>query len=378
MRIINGRLLTMEGQVFENGYVDFENGKITAFGDAAAAAPATGEVLDANGGYILPGFIDAHSHIGLSEEAYRWEGEDCNERCDPVTPHLRAIDGIYPFDIAFKKAIDGGVTAAVVGPGSANIVGGQMAAIKMCGDRVDDMVIKAPCSMKMAMGENPKNCYGQALKKSPITRMASAAIMRETFIKTREYMEKKENGEKPAFDAKLEAMIPVVKGELMAHIHCHRCDDMLTAIRVCKEFNIKYTLIHASDSKAIVPYVKEAGIMPVLGPVGASSKPENKNVGFDTAGVLYNAGIEVAITVDHPVKPLQYLSMSAAMAVREGLDEDAALRAITINAAKVGNIDDRVGSIKVGKDADICVYSGHPFDFRSKTVAVFIDGNRVK
>ena len=208
MRIINGRLLTMEGQVFENGYVDFENGKITAFGDAAAAAPATGEVLDANGGYILPGFIDAHSHIGLSEEAYRWEGEDCNERCDPVTPHLRAIDGIYPFDIAFKKAIDGGVTAAVVGPGSANIVGGQMAAIKMCGDRVDDMVIKAPCSMKMAMGENPKNCYGQALKKSPITRMASAAIMRETFIKTREYMEKKENGEKPAFDAKLEAMIP--------------------------------------------------------------------------------------------------------------------------------------------------------------------------
>lgn len=378
MRITNGKLMTMEGQVFENGYVDFEDGRITACGVAAEAPAYSGEVLDAQGGYILPGFVDAHSHIGISEESVRWEGEDCNEMTDPVTPNMRAIDAIYPMDCAFAKAIRGGVTSAVVGPGSANVIGGQMAAIKLAGDRIDDMIIKAPCAMKMALGENPKNCYGVAQKKAPQTRMASAALLREALIQTREYMEKKERKpDETPFNAKWEALIPVLRGELMAHIHCHRSDDILTAIRICKEFNLKYTTVHTTDGKCIAGYIQEAGIMPITGPFGASSKPETHNGGYDTPGVLNKQGMEVCITMDHPVNPLGDLSSHAALAVRAGMDEDAALRAITINSAILGGVEDRVGSIKVGKDADIAVYTGHPFDYKSHTVAVFVSGKKV-
>ncbi len=379
MRITNATIMTMEGTVLCPGYIDFDGGKITALG-AMADAPAltAGQtVLDAEGGYVLPGFVDAHSHIGICEEGRRWEGDDCNERSDPVTPNLRAIDGIYPHDTAMQKALRGGVTCAVIGPGSANVIGGQMAALKLHGDCVDAMVLKAPCAMKMALCENPKNSYGQAYKKAPFTRMASAGILRETLEKTREYLAKKESDNPPAFDAKLEAMIPVLKGELVAHIHCHRGDDMLTAMRVAREFSLNYTIIHASDSKAVVPYLKEAGIMPILGPCGASSKPENEHVSFDTAGVLEKAGIDVCITVDHPVLPLQYLATYAGLAVKEGMSEEGALRAITINAARAVGLEERIGSLKVGKDADLCLFSGHPFDYRTQTRAVFIDGVQV-
>ncbi len=378
MRIINGKLLTMEGQCFENGYVDFENGVITAFGDAQGAAAAQGEVFDAEGGIIMPGFIDAHTHIGISEESIREEGEDCNEITDPVTPQMRAIDGIYPNEDAFRRAVDAGITAAVIGPGSANVIGGQMCAAKLHGDRIDDMIIKAPCSMKMALGENPKRCYGRQ-HKTPQTRMASAFLMREAFIKTQRYMQKLEKDPDIAYDAKCEALIPVLKGELVAHIHCHRSDDILTAIRIAKEFGIRYNIIHTTDGAACAGYIREAGVIPVVGPImSGSSKPETAHKTYATAGILEKAGIQVALTTDHPVGPLELLPVSAALCVRDGLSMEGALRGITINAAKVACVDDRIGSIKVGKDADIVVFNGHPFEFLTKTRAVFIGGKRVK
>ncbi len=378
MRIKGGHLITAEGQEFENGYVDFENGLITSFGDISDAAPATGEEYDAQGGYIMPGFIDAHTHIGIFEQSVRWEGNDTNETTDPVTPQLRAIDGIYPFDTAFKDAVECGVTSAVVGPGSANIIGGQMAFIKMHGEDVSDMIIKAPCAMKMALGENPKSAYGLG-KKMPQTRMASAFMLRDALTKAKLYMEKKEKGGDPAYDAKSEALIPVLKGELIAHIHCHRCDDILTAIRVLKEFNVRFAIVHATDGVRAARQIKESGAIPIVGPVlSGSSKPETANRSLKTAGILYSHGIEVALTTDHPVGPLQHLNISAAVCAREGLPVDAAIRAITINAAKAAEVDNMVGSIKVGKHADIVVWNGHPFEFMSKTKAVFIEGKRVK
>ncbi|MEA4920736.1 MAG: amidohydrolase [Clostridiaceae bacterium] len=378
MRIVGGRLITAEGQSFENGYVDFEGGVITAFGDASQAVHTDEEVFDAEGGYILPGFIDAHTHIGIFEQSVRWEGNDTNEMTDPVTPQLKAVDAIYPYDTAFADAVGCGVTSAVVGPGSANVIGGEMAFIKLAGDDISDMIVKAPCAMKMALGENPKSCYGLN-KKAPQTRMATAAILRESFMKAKNYMEKKEKSADVAYDAKCEALIPVLKGELIAHIHCHRCDDILTAIRVSNEFGIRFTIIHATDGVRAARQLKAAGVIPIVGPVlSGSSKPETSNRSLKTAGILYNEGIEVALTTDHPVGPLQHLNISAAVCVREGLDMDAAIRAITINAAKAAEVEDRVGSIKAGKDADIVVWSGHPFDFMSKTKAVFIGGKRVK
>lgn len=379
MRITNGKLLTMEGQCFEKGYVDFENGVITAFGDAQSAPAATGEVLDAEGGYIMPGLIDAHTHIGISEESVRSEGEDCNEITDPVTPHLRAIDGIYPNEEAFRRAVDAGVTSAVIGPGSANVIGGQMCAAKLYGDRIDDMVIKAPCAMKMALGENPKLCYGSQ-HKTPETRMASAFLMREALIKTQRYMQKLEKDpDGTTYDPKCEALIPVLRRELVAHIHCHRSDDILTAIRIANEFNIRYNIIHTTDGAACAGYLRETGIIPVVGPIiSTSGKPETSHKTYATAGILEKAGVEVALTTDHPVGPLELLPLSAALCVREGLSMEGGLRGVTINAARVGCVDDRVGSIKVGKDADIVVFTGHPFEFMTKTRAVFISGKRVK
>ena len=378
MRIINGKLLTMEGEVFENGYVDFENGKITAFGDAKDAPKYDGEVYDACGGYIMPGMVECHSHIGVMEESIRWEGNDTNESTDPWTPHLRGIDAINPYDKAFGLAINAGITTAVTGPGSGNVIGGQLAAIKLVGTDPDDMVIKAPAAMKMAFGENPKGYYNRD-KKSPQTRMATAAILREALFKTKQYMEKKEKGIDVPFDMKLEAMIPVLKGELYAHIHAHRADDILTAMRVANEFGIKFNIIHTSDAVRVKEQLKKNNVEFCMGPtLGVSSKPETKNKTFASYGEVQRFGCTMAITTDHPVVAIENLPVCAMMAVKEGMDKMEALKAVTINAAKVAHVDDRVGSIKVGKDADIAVFDGSPLEVASKTTAVFIDGVRVK
>ena len=377
MRIINGKLLTMEGEVFENGYVDFENGKITAFGDASAAPAYDGEVIDAEGGYITPGFIECHCHIGVSEESIRWEGNDTNESTDPWTPHLRGIDAIYPYDKAFKLAVNAGITSACKGPGSGNVIGGQLAAIKLYGTDPDEMVIKAPAAMKMAFGENPKG-YFQRMKKSPATRMATAAILREALFKTQQYLRKKEKGD-DVFDMKLEAMIPVLKGEIPAHMHAHRADDILTAMRIAKEFGIKYNIIHTSDAALVKEQLKKNNVEFCMGPtLGVSTKPETKNKTFASYSEVQQYGCTMAITTDHPVLAIETLPVCAMMAIKNGMDEMEALKAITINAAKVANIDERVGSIKVGKDADIVIFDGNPMEIATKTKAVFIDGKKIK
>lgn len=378
MRIINGVLLTITGPQYQKGYVDFEKGKITAFGDAAEASDYAGDIYDAKGGYILPGFIDAHTHIGICEEGVRWEGDDCNESSDPITPQMNVIDGFYPFDVAIPKAVSGGVTTAVISPGSTNVICGRIVAVKLRGSCVDDMVLKAPCGMKFALGENPKRCYGQNKGRTPYTRMATASILRDALTKARIYMSKKESGE-DVYDDKWEALLPVLKGEIPAHFHAHRSDDILTAIRISREFGLRYTIIHATDSVAILPYLLKEGGIPIIGPsLGPASKLEARACSFSTAGILSKAGLEVAITTDHDVLPLQFLPVFAGLCVREGMNIDAALRAITINPARIAGIEDRVGSIEIGKDADICVFSGHPFELMSQTKAVFIDGQRIK
>lgn len=378
MRIQNGVLLTMEGERYENGYVDMKDGKISGFGTLDDAPAYVGETYDADGGYIMPGLIDAHTHIGISEEGLRWEGEDCNEATDPVTPDMCAVDGINPFDTSIPKARRAGITTAAVSPGSANVIGGQIAAIKLVGKNVDEMVIKAPCAIKFALGENPKRTYGENKGRSPMTRMATAAIMRKSLKRAQRYMNKKEAGE-DVYEPDMEALIPLLKREIPAHFHAHRADDILTAIRIAHEFRLRYCILHATGAGNIIDCIRNEPAVFIVGPsMGPASKPESVGGSFATAGALAAEGVEVAITTDHDVTPLWLLPSFAAMCVREGMEEYDALRAITIVPAKAIGIDDRVGSIKVGKDADIAVFSGNPFNYLTKTRAVFINGVRVE
>lgn len=369
--------MTIENGRYENGYVDFENGVITAFGDLAQAAPYEGEQLDAQGGYILPGFMDAHTHIGISEEGMRWEGEDCNETTAPTTPDMSVVDGINPFDIAIPKARRAGVTSAVVCPGSTNVIGGQAAVIKLCNEtNVERMVVKAPCAMKCATGENPKRNYGENKGRSPMTRMATAAIFRKTLEEARRYMVKKEAGE-DVYDPEKDALIPLLKREIPAHVHAHRADDILTALRIAREFNLRMSTVHTTVGTPVIPEIAASGIIPIMGPcIGPAGKPETVGGTLAMGAALNKAGVEFALCTDHDVVALWLLPHLASIMVREGLDEDAAFRAITINAAKAAGVEDRVGSIAVGKDADIVVFTGHPFHYLTKTSAVFINGKR--
>lgn len=377
MRIQNGILVTIENGRYENGYVDFENGVITAFGDMASAASYDGEILDAQGGYIMPGLMDAHTHIGISEEGLRWEGEDCNETTDPITPDMRVVDGINPFDIAIPKARRAGVTSVVVAPGSTNVIGGQAAVIKLSSERdVEKMVVKAPCAIKCATGENPKRNFGENKGRSPMTRMATAAIFRKTLEKARRHMQKKEAGE-DLYDPEMDALIPLLKREIPAHVHAHRPDDILTALRLAKEFNLRISTVHTTGGMRVIPEIAESGIIPIMGPcIGPAGKPETVGGTLAMGAELHAAGVEFALATDHDVVALWLLPYLASIMVREGLDEDAAFRSITINAAKAAGVEDRLGSIAVGKDADIVVFTGHPFHYLTKTRAVFISGKR--
>ena len=377
IRIQNGILHTVECGSFEVGYVDVENGKIVGFGALADAPACSGEIFDAESGFILPGMIDAHSHIGISEEGVRWEGEDCNETTNPVTPDMRVMDGFYPFDIAIPKARRAGITTVNACPGSTNVIGGQTAAVKLYGKNISDMVIKTPAAMKCAMGENPKRNFGESGGSTPMTRMAIAAIFRKTMIEANRYLAKKEKGE-DVYDAKYEALIPLLKREIPMHVHAHRSDDILTALRLAEEFNLRCVTVHTTGGAPIIDEIARAGIMPIVGPcIGPTGKPETVGGNLAMCAALEKAGVEFALTTDHDVCALWMLPYFASLAVREGLSEQAAFRAITLNGAKVTGIDDRVGSIKVGKDADIVVYSGHPFHYLTKTKAVFMDGVRV-
>lgn len=378
MRIQNGILMTMNGAPIPHGYVDFEHGLITGCGAMAQAPAYEGAVLDAGGGYILPGLIDAHTHIGISEEGLRWEGEDCNETTDPVTPDMRVVDGFNPFDTAIAKARKAGVTTVGVSPGSTNVIGGQIAAIKLHGKTVEEMTLKAPAAIKFALGENPKRNYGESRGRTPMTRMATAAIMRKTLTRAQRYAAQKSRGE-DLYDPELEPLLPLLHGEIPAHFHAHRADDILTAIRIAHEFDLNYSILHATGAGNIIDTLVKEGRIPVVGPsIGPAGKPESRDTSFATCGQLYAAGLDVAITTDHDVTPLWMLPLFASMCVREGLPEDAALRAITIHAARALGVEDRVGSLETGKDADIVVFSGHPFHYLTKVQTVFINGLRVE
>ncbi len=376
----NGNVMTMAGPAFV-GDVAIENGKIVAVGQSLSYSDA--EVRDVTGMTVMPGIVDPHCHIGMWEDAMGFEGADGNECTNPITPELRAIDAINPYDRCFEEAAAGGVTTCVTGPGSANVIGGQFVAIKTYGDSVEDMVLRFPVAVKAAFGENPKRVYN-GKNQTPSTRMATAALMRKALIEAQEYNEKLEKGKAdpekmPERNLGKEILARVIRRELPMKIHAHRADDILTAIRICREFKLRYTLDHCTEGYLITDKLKEAlgedceGI--IVGPLLTDrSKIELKNLSFKAPKVLEQAGIEYAMMTDHPVTPEQYLPICTAVAVREGASEEGALKAITINAAKITGIADRVGSIEVGKDADIAVFSGHPFDFRSRCVLTLVNG----
>ena len=358
--IKNGYVKTMAGADIENGCVLIDDaGKIAAIGTDICADGA--QVIDACGKLVTPGCVEAHCHIGVDNSKMRWEGMDYNEMSDPVTPHMRAIDGINPIDETFPLALSHGVTTACTGPGSANVVGGTFVAIKLAGNRVDDMILKNPLAMKVAFGENPKGCYGQRGGKTPITRMATAALLRELLFKTRNYVQAKEAGKEPNFDMKLEAMIPVIKKEIPLKAHAHRADDIFTAIRIAKEFDVNLTLDHCTDGELIKDQLAAEGYSAFVGPTfGGKSKIELANKSFTTPGALHKAGVPISIITDAPVIPLEYLPMCAGFAVRAGLDYEEGWRAVTINPANQTGIGDRVGSLEVGKDGDVVIWNDDP------------------
>lgn len=380
--IKNAKIYTMSGDVFENGSVLFDD-KILYVGEESNFEAE--EVIDVNGKIVMPGLIDAHCHVGMFEDSLGFEGDDGNEDSDPITPHLRAIDGINPFDCGFSEAREAGVTTVVTGPGSANPVGGQFAAVKTAGICIDDMIVKAPAAMKFALGENPKCVYNEK-DEAPVTRMGTMALIRELLIKSQNYMQQldeweddSDNNDKPEFDMKLEAMIPVLKKEIPVKIHAHRADDICSALRLKKEFDIDVTIEHCSDGDAVSSVLEREKVPVMLGPtLSDRSKPELKNLTFATYKNLSDRGIDVAIITDHPEITIGNLTLCAVMAVKHGMDEKKALEAVTITAAKNCRIEDRVGSLKEGKDADIAVFTDLPTRFDSECEMVFIDGNRVK
>ena len=377
--IINAHIKTMVGEDIPSGVIAFDdNGKIAYVGDSYRI-PDDACIIDAKGKLVTPGCIDAHCHIGLDNEGMGWEGRDYNEIIDPLTPHLRAIDSINPMDEAFGNALSYGVTAACTGPGSANVVGGTFTVLKLYGKRVDDMLIKEEAAMKCAFGENPKRCYGQGMKKSPSTRMATAALLREILFKTKRYMEDKENGKNPPFDMKLEAMIPVLKGELPLKAHAHRADDIFTSIRIAKEFGVKLTLDHCTEGALIADELAKEGYPAFVGPsLGSKSKIELRNKSFTTPNALYRAGVAISIITDAPVIPLQYLPMCAGLAVDAGLPYEEAWRAITVNPANALGILSRVGTLEIGKDADVVIWSDDPMTVLGACAEMtFVDGKPV-
>ena len=368
----NATIYTMEQDPFVGDF-KIDKGVFTQVGKDLT--PDVGEdVQDLNGLYVFPGLVESHCHLGMEETAIRFEGDDVNEITDPITPNMRGIDGCNPMDETIESALKGGVTTVAAGPGSANVLGGTFFAYKTKGNCIDEMTIENPIAMKAAFGENPKRCYqGKKID----TRMQISALLRETLEKTKEYLAKKEAGKDVDYDQKLEAMIPVVKRELPLKCHAHRADDILTAIRIAKEENIKITLDHVTDARCILPQIKESGFPCICGPaLTHKSKFELANMSFETPNELYKAGILFSIITDSPVIPQQYLSLSAALAAKAGLPEYEAIKAITINPAKILGLDNRVGSIKVGKDADFIICTKNILDTQNEIQSVYVDGKK--
>ncbi len=382
MIIVNAEIHTMDKlcSVIKNGFLEIFEGKIIGIGDMKSLRENKETMIDMKGKRVYPGFIDAHNHLGMFEDSLTFEGDDGNEDTDPVTPQLRALDGTNPFDRYYSEALRSGVTTVLISPGSTNPVAGQIAAIKTYGKRIDNMIIKAPAAIKFALGENPKSVYNDK-EQMPVTRMAITALIRETLYKAKKYFTDKQNYEndpvnfdEPEFDIKYESFIPLFKGEIPAHFHTHRADDIFTAIRICEEFNIKCVIVHGTDAHLITDEIKNHCIGVLSGPfLTDRSKPELKNLTPESPGIISRT-VPTAIITDHPETPVQYLTLCAAVAVREGMDRTLALKAITSCAAEICGISDRVGSLEVGKDADAVVFDGDPLNIMNRPESVIING----
>lgn len=398
--LVHGRIVTMEekdgigdemGVVYEDGYVWIVDGKIAGVGEMGELGKEFEErvkskgdcvdVIDVEGRLVMPGIIEAHCHMGITEEKKGMEGDDCNENVEPVTPYLRAIDAINTMDAAFDDAVRAGITSAMIGPGSSNVVGGQFAFLKTKGRRIDDLIVLAPAAMKIAFGENPKvNFSGQG--KMPVTRMGIAGLLREELFQAKQYYEKKKKSEKEGNgfeeDFRYECWIPVFEKKIPLKAHAHRVDDIFTAIRIAKEYDLRLTLDHCSEGHLIADDLAKEGFPAIVGPdLSSRSKIEVQNVAFKTAGILHEAGVKVAITTDHPVSLIQSLPICAGFCVKSGMTVQEALRAITIHAAQICNVADRVGSLEVGKDADIAVFDGNPLEVFTETYCTLIEGEVV-
>ena len=375
--IRNARLYTMEGPcLLEGGDVLIDSAKIAAVGVNLSASGA--REIDARGAYVAPGFIDPHSHIGLWADGERDETGDGNEMTDPVTPQMRALDAVNPVDPCFAEACRAGVTTVATGPGSANVLGGQFLAMKTFGGSLKAMLVKEPLAMKAAFGENPKMVYGSGGKR-PSTRMATAAVLREAFYEARAYMEKRacaDADKRPDFNLKNEALAMVLRRELPLKMHAHRADDILTAIRLAEEFNLRASVEHCTEGYLIADELRKANVGVILGPLLTDrGKPELKNLTMKAPAILYRAGVKFALMTDHGVIPEPYLPVEAGLCVREGLPEMEAMRAITIHAAGVLGLEERLGSLAPGKDADVVLFDGHPLETRTHASLVIVNGN---
>ena len=385
MLIFNGVVHPVDAPVIPNGYVELEDDKIKGVGPMEALPKGCeGPSLDVKGGHIVPGFVDAHCHLGLFGDALKFEGDDGNEATNPCTPHVRAIDGVKPLDRCFQEAREGGVTTVLTGPGSANPISGQGIVIKTLGAWVDQMVLKAPATMKMALGENPKTVYN-GRKETPTTRMGTASVIRTELARALEYMDRQDKADTeagtnaPGYDPRLEALIPVLRGELPVHIHAHRADDIATAVRICREYGLQFVVVHGTEGYRVTELLAAEGVGVITGPILTDrSKPELAGLTIENPARLAKAGVEIAICTDHPVTPIQYLPLCAAIAVRGGLEPEEALRAITLGGARLAGVAHRVGSLTPGKDADVVVTSGHPLEWTGSVEHVFINGIQVK
>lgn len=382
MVITHAYIEPVVGSPIADGYLRF-GAVIEEMGPMEQYVPKDGEeVLDAGGKWLLPGFVDIHTHLGLFGDGVGFEAEDCNESTDPITPQLRVIDGINPMDCTFEDARNGGVTAVIVAPGSANPIAGQAAAIRTYGRRIDDMILKAPVAMKFALGENPKSTYNDR-DETPVTRMATAALIRENLRKAQEYRMKQQLAQEnpdfdaPDFDMKLEALVPVLNREIQAHFHAHRLDDIFTAIRIAKEFDLDYVIIHGTEAYLAPDIIAQEQARVVTGPnLLDRCKPELRNMSFSGPVVLTHNGVLCSICTDHPETPLQYLPLCAAMAMRSGLTRQEALAAITIQPARIAGLDKQIGSLEVGKDADLVLATGDPLELETRIEAVYSLGRK--
>lgn len=379
--ISGGIIYSMAGKIFNPGTIIVKGNKIVDIYDGTKVLVGM-KKIDSTGLMVFPGFIDAHCHVGIMEQIYQNEGDDCNEISNPITPHLRAIDAINSKDLGFRDALQGGVITVVITPGSANVIGGEMIALKTCGKNLDEMIIKNPIGIKAALGENPKKVYGNQ-KKSPTTRMASAALLRDALLNAQNYLRKKESYLKKEYyfdqDLKWESLSRVLKKELPLRVHAHREDDIMTALRIAKEFDIEIIIEHCTEGYKVAYELASKGVKAILGPIITDrAKVELEGINLENAKILKENGVEFALMTDHPVVPIQYLPLSAGLTVRGGLDEEDALKAITIDSAKLLGLEKQIGSLEIGKDADIVLWQGHPFDTRSKVKLAIINGQIIE